>query len=441
MAASHWRSCHGEDGSGHCLGRALVALEVQIHGDCATRLGGVPPSYCRSFAARSPWWALEVAEGQPDDSEVAAGRLDECPQWRSPRREGSAARASHKTQWGTRAFPNKNEENGGQRRGLRRDSKPRPRVRGDPSRETHLPLQRTTDFGGASRTLAPSLPPPLAAEACHGLRQDEPWTRPECTRSPWQNWGERRTQLRPAAGRKAAASSAGGPDPRDAPPPPPATNLEGAPRGSPPPILATSLPPPLIAKTRRGLWQDGPRTWPEDTRSPRGDGGGTQTGGYGQCHGGADSRDKIYAPGNSGLPVTNIWTGPMGDNSGNPGSFLDRQWPGTHAPSQQTDLEDRSRRNNICLLGFPEGIEGTDLLSYLRDIIPKLTDITFDPPLEFERVHRLGPKRQDGKGRPRSIIACLLRHGQVRQLLQAARAQGPLRLGTLEIRLSAEFSK
>ncbi|KAJ1194319.1 hypothetical protein NDU88_003608 [Pleurodeles waltl] len=112
-----------------------------------------------------------------------------------------------------------------------------------------------------------------------------------------------------------------------------------------------------------------------------------------------------------------------------------------HLRSKLTDLEDRSRRNNIRLLRFPEGTEGTDLLSYLRDILPKLTDITFDPPLEFERVHRLGPKRQDGKGRLRSIIACLLRHGQARQLLQTARAQGPLRLGTLEIRLSADFSK
>ncbi|KAJ1162134.1 hypothetical protein NDU88_002611 [Pleurodeles waltl] len=101
--------------------------------------------------------------------------------------------------------------------------------------------------------------------------------------------------------------------------------------------------------------------------------------------------------------------------------------------SKLTDFEDRSRRNNIRLSGLPDGIEGTDLISYLRDILPKLTGITFDPPLEFERVHRLGPRRQEGKGRPRSIIACLLRHGQARQILQIARAQGPLRLGTLEI--------
>ncbi|KAJ1173004.1 hypothetical protein NDU88_004846 [Pleurodeles waltl] len=104
--------------------------------------------------------------------------------------------------------------------------------------------------------------------------------------------------------------------------------------------------------------------------------------------------------------------------------------------SRLTDLEDRSRITNIRLLGIPEGIH-----SYLRDMLPKLTDTTFDPPLEFQRAHRLGPKRQDGKGRPRPIISCMLCHGQARQLLQTARSQGPLRLGTLEIRLSADFSR
>ncbi|KAJ1149857.1 hypothetical protein NDU88_002656 [Pleurodeles waltl] len=112
-----------------------------------------------------------------------------------------------------------------------------------------------------------------------------------------------------------------------------------------------------------------------------------------------------------------------------------------HLHSRLTDLEDRSRRNNICLLGIPEGTEGADIPSYLRDTLPKLTDITFDPPLEFQQAHRLGPKRQDGKGRPRPIIACMLCQGQARQLLQTAQTQGPLRLGTLEIRLSADFSR
>ncbi|KAJ1207816.1 hypothetical protein NDU88_003206 [Pleurodeles waltl] len=61
-------------------------------------------------------------------------------------------------------------------------------------------------------------------------------------------------------------------------------------------------------------------------------------------------------------------------------SQTDRDQELLNLRSKLTDLEDRSRRNNIRFLGFPEGIEGTDILSYLRDTLPKLADITFDPP-------------------------------------------------------------
>ncbi|KAJ1196047.1 hypothetical protein NDU88_005307 [Pleurodeles waltl] len=122
-------------------------------------------------------------------------------------------------------------------------------------------------------------------------------------------------------------------------------------------------------------------------------------------------------------------------------SWTNRDQELLHLRNRLIDLEDRSRRNNICLLGIPEGTEGADIPSYLRDMLPNLTNTTFDPPVEFQRAHRLGPKRQDGKGRPRPIIACMLSHGQAHQLLQTARTQGPLRLGTLEIRLSADFSR
>ncbi|KAJ1213528.1 hypothetical protein NDU88_001162 [Pleurodeles waltl] len=122
-------------------------------------------------------------------------------------------------------------------------------------------------------------------------------------------------------------------------------------------------------------------------------------------------------------------------------SWTDRDLELSHLRSKLTDLEDKRRRNNVHLLGFPEGVEGADKFSYLRDILPKLTDIRFDPPLEFQRAHRLGPRRQDGNGRPRPIIACMLRHTQARQLLQTARTQGLLRSGNLEIRMSADFSK
>ncbi|KAJ1215230.1 hypothetical protein NDU88_002839 [Pleurodeles waltl] len=40
-----------------------------------------------------------------------------------------------------------------------------------------------------------------------------------------------------------------------------------------------------------------------------------------------------------------------------------------------------------------------------------------------------------------SIIACLLRHNQTRQILQAARSHGPFRIGQHDIRITANYSK
>ncbi|KAJ1093716.1 hypothetical protein NDU88_006808 [Pleurodeles waltl] len=89
--------------------------------------------------------------------------------------------------------------------------------------------------------------------------------------------------------------------------------------------------------------------------------------------------------------------------------------------SKVTDLEDRSRRDNIRLFGIPENEEGPDVKAFLSSVLPKLTSLSFDPPLEFQQAHRVGPKRSNGASRPHPIIACLLRHTQARLLLQVAR--------------------
>ncbi|KAJ1202483.1 hypothetical protein NDU88_006283 [Pleurodeles waltl] len=68
--------------------------------------------------------------------------------------------------------------------------------------------------------------------------------------------------------------------------------------------------------------------------------------------------------------------------------------------SKLTDLEDRSRRDNIRLLGIPENEEGTDIQAFLGSILPKWTSLDFDPPFEFQRAHRVGPKRSDKSSRP-----------------------------------------
>ncbi|KAJ1108948.1 hypothetical protein NDU88_006318 [Pleurodeles waltl] len=76
--------------------------------------------------------------------------------------------------------------------------------------------------------------------------------------------------------------------------------------------------------------------------------------------------------------------------------------------SRLTDLEDRSHRDNVCFFRFPLHAEGSDTPSFLRAVLPKLTDLTFNPSLEFQGVHRLGPKQQNGTSRPSPIIACVM---------------------------------
>ncbi|KAJ1215984.1 hypothetical protein NDU88_003590 [Pleurodeles waltl] len=109
--------------------------------------------------------------------------------------------------------------------------------------------------------------------------------------------------------------------------------------------------------------------------------------------------------------------------------------------SKVIDLEDRSRRDNIRFLGFPENIEGAGVQTFLKTTLPQVTGLTFDPPLEFQRAHRVGPKCHDGDNHPRPIIACFLRHTQAQQLLQKARMQGPFCMNEHQIRMTADFSK
>ncbi|KAJ1192858.1 hypothetical protein NDU88_002164 [Pleurodeles waltl] len=58
-----------------------------------------------------------------------------------------------------------------------------------------------------------------------------------------------------------------------------------------------------------------------------------------------------------------------------------------------TDLEDRSRRDNVRFFGMPEQKEGSDVKAFLKDFFPELTGLLFSPPLEFKGAHSIfGPK-------------------------------------------------
>ncbi|KAJ1211605.1 hypothetical protein NDU88_006963 [Pleurodeles waltl] len=94
----------------------------------------------------------------------------------------------------------------------------------------------------------------------------------------------------------------------------------------------------------------------------------------------------------------------------------DTQW-------KLTDLEDRLRRNNLRVLGVPEGLEGSDIHSFMvalfKEAFPDLQHWDWDR--EIQRAHRfpfskVGSNSEEGSGRPRVILISLLNY-QARQAI------------------------
>lgn len=103
------------------------------------------------------------------------------------------------------------------------------------------------------------------------------------------------------------------------------------------------------------------------------------------------------------------------------------------------DLEDRSRRNNICFHGLPEGVEGPNAQQYLMKQLCQWCPSLADPPLEIMRAHRIGPPR--GGSKPRVFIAQCLRYTDRNRILKAMRDLPMGATGTGKVvRCSPDFS-
>lgn len=103
------------------------------------------------------------------------------------------------------------------------------------------------------------------------------------------------------------------------------------------------------------------------------------------------------------------------------------------------DLEDRSRRNNICLHGLPEEAEGTNAIQYLVKQFGQWSPSLGDPPPEIMRAHRIGPPRRGSK--PRVLIMQCLRYTDRNRILKAMRDRAsPVEGADKEIRCTPDFS-
>ncbi|KAJ1171341.1 hypothetical protein NDU88_003204 [Pleurodeles waltl] len=105
-----------------------------------------------------------------------------------------------------------------------------------------------------------------------------------------------------------------------------------------------------------------------------------------------------------------------------------------------TDLEDRSRRDNVRFFGIPEQ-KGSDIKTFLSSLLTNHFGIEFSPPPEFQRVHRIGPPHKASTNKPRPIIACFLHHEQAHQVISTAKTLQPISLDGHEIRVAADFSR
>ncbi len=91
-----------------------------------------------------------------------------------------------------------------------------------------------------------------------------------------------------------------------------------------------------------------------------------------------------------------------------------------------TDIEDRSRRNNVRLVGLPEGAEGSDVAGFLRVNLSKWIPSLKGRNIEIDRAHRVYDGRKNSD-RPHTLIFRVLRWHDRSEILEGARQAYPVK--------------
>ncbi len=83
------------------------------------------------------------------------------------------------------------------------------------------------------------------------------------------------------------------------------------------------------------------------------------------------------------------------------------------------DMEDRSRRNNVRLVGLPEGAEGSNVAGFLRVNLSKWIPSLKGRDIEIDRAHHVYVGGR-GSDRPRTLIFRVLRWHDRSEILKGA---------------------
>ncbi len=87
---------------------------------------------------------------------------------------------------------------------------------------------------------------------------------------------------------------------------------------------------------------------------------------------------------------------------------------------KRTDIEDRSRRNNVRLVGLPEGAEGSNAVGFLRINLSKWIPSLRDCNIEIARAHHVF----DGR---KTLIFRVLRWHDRSEILRGAQQAYPVK--------------
>ncbi|KAJ4918097.1 hypothetical protein JOQ06_022744 [Pogonophryne albipinna] len=111
--------------------------------------------------------------------------------------------------------------------------------------------------------------------------------------------------------------------------------------------------------------------------------------------------------------------------------------------AKAADLEGRSRRNNIRIIGLPESIEGPRPTTFFSELLVELLgNETLQSPPELDRAHRAPAARPQPGARPRPVILRLHRY-QVKDLIvrEARKRRGDLSYRGTPVQIYEDFTQ
>ena len=105
------------------------------------------------------------------------------------------------------------------------------------------------------------------------------------------------------------------------------------------------------------------------------------------------------------------------------------------------DLENRSRRNNVRIIGIPERSEGANPIEFLEGWLRETFGATtFSPFFGIKRAHRVPFKPRLPSERPRPLLVKMFNYTDKVTLLRKAREKGEILYNGVKVSLYQDFS-